>query len=109
MREEKEPIKRDGRPLEPEVQALLEHVRFIGPLPRVVRERALARARAALAVPTCVMARPPSRPRRPWLTLLVSVTLAAALGATVEALLTRGPTDTAQRPHATARLRIAVD
>src|SRR6266496_3696259 len=80
MPEREESIERDCRPLEPEVQALLEHVRFIGPLPRAVRERALARARATLAAPACVMARPSSRPRRPWLTLLVSVMLAAAAG-----------------------------
>src|SRR5881394_2117359 len=32
----------------PEVQALLDHVRVVAPLPRDVRARALARARAAL-------------------------------------------------------------
>jgi hypothetical protein len=104
-----ESIERDGRPFEPEVQALLEHVRIIGPLPRAVRERALARARAALAAPACVMARPSSRPRRPGLTLLVSVVLAAAVGAAVEAFLARGFADTEQPSHAAAPLRIAAD
>jgi len=33
----------------PEVQALLDHARIIAPLPRDVRTRALARARAVLA------------------------------------------------------------
>src|SRR5260221_536271 len=83
-------FERAGRPFEPAVQALLEHVRVVGPLPRSVRERALARARAALAAPACAMARSSSRHRRPWMTLLVSVTLAAVVGAAVEALLTRG-------------------
>jgi hypothetical protein len=36
-------------PIDPAVQALLERVRIIAPLPRLVRARALARARAALA------------------------------------------------------------
>jgi hypothetical protein len=110
MPEGKESIERDVRPFEPEVQALLEHVRIIGPLPRAVRERALARARAALAAPpACVMARPSSRPRRPWLTLLVSVVLAAAVGAAVEAFLARGFADTQQPSHAAAPLQIAAD
>jgi len=34
--------------ISPEVQALLDHARVISPLPRDVRARALARARAAL-------------------------------------------------------------
>jgi len=109
MPEREESIERDCRPLEPEVQALLEHVRFIGPLPRAVRERALARARATLAAPACVMARPSSRPRRPWLTLLVSVMLAAAAGAAVEAFLARGFAGTEQPSRAAAPLQIAAD
>jgi hypothetical protein len=36
-------------PFDPELQALLEHSRVIVPLPRGVRARALARARAAVA------------------------------------------------------------
>jgi len=84
-------VERADRPFDPAVQALLEHVRIVGPLPLAVRERALARARAALAAPACTMARSSSfRQRRPWLTLLVWVTLAGAVGAAVEALLTRG-------------------
>ena len=109
MPEREDSIERNVRPFEPEVQALLEHVRIIGPLPRAVRERALARARAALAAPACVMARPSSRPRRPWLTLLVSVVLAAAVGAAVEAFLARGFADTQQPSHAAAPLQIAAD
>ena len=35
--------------VDPLVQKLLEHVRIIAPLPRLVRARALARARAAIA------------------------------------------------------------
>jgi len=35
--------------LDPAVQAMVEHVRIVVPLPQVVRARALARARAALA------------------------------------------------------------
>src|SRR4051794_7481359 len=104
-----ESIERVCRPLEPEVQALLQHVRIIGPLPRAVRERALARARAALAAPACVMARPSSRPRRAGLTLVLSVMLAAAVGAAVEAFLARGFADTEQPAHAAAPLRIAAD
>lgn len=39
--------------VDPLVQKLLEHVRIIAPLPRLVRARALARARAAIDdVPT---------------------------------------------------------
>jgi len=38
-----------GCPLDPAVQALLQRVRIIAPLPRLVRARALARARAAIA------------------------------------------------------------
>jgi len=34
--------------VDPLVQKLLEHVRIIAPLPRLVRARALARARAAI-------------------------------------------------------------
>jgi len=102
-------IDRDDRPFDPAVRALLEHVRIIGPLPRLVRERALARARAALVCPSCATASPPSRARRPWVALVVSVTLAAALGAAVEALLTRGSVDSEQAPHVTAPLRVAED
>jgi hypothetical protein len=109
MSEGKQPIERDGRPFEPDVQALLQHVRIIGPLPRAVRERALARARAALAAPACVMARPSYRPRRPWLTLVVSVVLAAAVGAAVEAFLARSFADTEPPSHAAAPLQIAAD
>jgi hypothetical protein len=109
MPEREESVERDCRPLEPEVQALLDHVRIIGPLPRAVRERALARARAALAAPACVMTRPSSRPRRPGLTLVVSVMLAAAFGAAVEAFLARSFADTEQPSHAAAPLRIAAD
>jgi hypothetical protein len=36
-------------PLDPAVQAMVEHVRMIVPLPRAIRARALARARAAIA------------------------------------------------------------
>src|SRR4051794_29054367 len=60
----------DGHPFDAAVPALLERVRIIGPLPRAVRERALARARAALAAPAWAAARPPPGRRRPWLTLL---------------------------------------
>ncbi len=35
--------------LDPAVRAMVEHVRIVVPLPRVVRARALARARAAIA------------------------------------------------------------
>jgi hypothetical protein len=35
--------------MDPTVQAMVEHVRIIAPLPRAVRARALARARAAIA------------------------------------------------------------
>jgi hypothetical protein len=35
-------------PLDPEVQAMLEHVRIIAPIPKAVRARALARARSTL-------------------------------------------------------------
>jgi hypothetical protein len=36
-------------PLDPDVRAMLEHVRVIPPLPRSVRARVLARARAVIA------------------------------------------------------------
>jgi hypothetical protein len=39
-------------PLDPAVQAMVEHVRVIVPLPPAVRARALARARAAIAAAT---------------------------------------------------------
>ena len=78
-------------------------------MPRAVRERALARARAVLAGPVCATTRPTRRRRRPWLTLLVSVTLAAAVAAAVEALLTRGSAAGERPPHAAAPLRIAAD
>ena len=104
---ESEPSRVDRQRFDPAVQALLEHIRTIGPLPRAVRERALARARAALVAPTCTIARPPSRRRRPWLTLLVSVTLVVAAGAALEAFLTRGSADTEQRLQAAAPLRLA--
>jgi hypothetical protein len=42
-------LKRELLPLDPVVQAMLEHVRIIVPLPRFLRARALARARAAIA------------------------------------------------------------
>jgi len=50
-------------PVDPMVQALLEHVRIIAPLPRAVRARALARARAAIAEPRSarLTARSPAR------------------------------------------------
>jgi hypothetical protein len=102
-------VERDGRPFDPALQGLLEHVRVIGPLPRTVRERALARARAVLATHACAPARPPPRHRRPWLTLLVSLTLAAAVGAAVETLLARRAAGTDQPSHAAAPLRIAAD
>ena len=35
--------------LDPKVQAMVEHVRIVVPLPHVIRARALARARAAIA------------------------------------------------------------
>jgi len=35
-------------PLDPMVRSMLEHVRIIAPLPRMVRARVLARARATL-------------------------------------------------------------
>jgi len=38
-----------GGEVDPLVQALLDHVRIIAPLPRFVRARALARARAVVA------------------------------------------------------------
>jgi len=41
----------DDCPIDPLVKALLEHVRTITPLPRFVRARALARARAVIADP----------------------------------------------------------
>ena len=37
------------RALDPAVQAMVEHVRIVAPLPQVIRARALARARAAIA------------------------------------------------------------
>jgi hypothetical protein len=37
------------RALDPAVQAMVEHVRIVAPLPHVIRARALARARAAIA------------------------------------------------------------
>jgi hypothetical protein len=37
-----------NRSFDPEIQALIEHVRVIMPLPPAVRARALARARAAI-------------------------------------------------------------
>ena len=36
-------------PLDPALQAMVEHVRIIAPLPPAVRARALARARAVIA------------------------------------------------------------
>jgi hypothetical protein len=39
----------DDAPFDPAIQAMVEHVRMIMPLPRAVRARALARARATLA------------------------------------------------------------
>ena len=37
------------RALDPSVQAMVEHVRIVAPLPQVIGARALARARAAIA------------------------------------------------------------
>jgi hypothetical protein len=42
-------VDRSIGPLDPELKALLQHGRIITPLPRVVRTRAIARARAAIA------------------------------------------------------------
>lgn len=42
-------VDRSTGPFDAELQALLEHGKIIVPLPGVVRARALARARAALA------------------------------------------------------------
>ena len=42
----------DIQPLDPNVRTLLEHVRIVPPLPRGVRARVLARARAAIAAAT---------------------------------------------------------
>lgn len=100
-------IERSDQAFEPAVQALWEHLRIIRPLPRAVRERALARARAALAAPPCAMARPPSRQRRPWLMLLVSVTLLAVVGTAMEAFLTRVSADAEPSPRTVAPLGIA--
>jgi len=44
-------LDRNGRAFGSAVQSLLRRVRVVPPLPRRVRERALARARAALAAP----------------------------------------------------------
>jgi hypothetical protein len=46
--------------IDPAVQALLEQVRIIAPLPRVVRARALARAYAALGAAVVRSRRAPS-------------------------------------------------
>jgi hypothetical protein len=45
-------------PLDPDVRALLEHVRIVAPLPRRVRARVLARARAAIAAAAAGVDRP---------------------------------------------------
>lgn len=53
-------------PLDPDVRALLEHVRIIAPLPRGVRARVLARARAVVAAaarPSAAAGRAPPRRR----------------------------------------------
>jgi len=53
-------------PLDPEVRALLEHVRIVAPLPRGVRARVLARARAVIAAAACAVpptAKAPARRR----------------------------------------------
>jgi len=42
---------RELLPLDPVVNAMLEHVRIVPPLPQIVRARVLARARAASATP----------------------------------------------------------
>jgi hypothetical protein len=54
-------------PFDPAIQAMVEHVRMIVPLPRAVRARALARARAAIAASSrsiYSMAASPSRDDR---------------------------------------------
>ena len=45
-------------PLDPDVRALLEHVRIVAPLPRRVRARVLARARAVIAAAAAGVERP---------------------------------------------------
>jgi len=53
-------------PLDADVQALLEHVRIIAPLPPSVRARAVARAHAVIAAASgsdSRAAKPPSRRR----------------------------------------------
>jgi len=54
------------RALDPAVQAMVEHVRIVAPLPQIVRARALARARAVIAAKASLSSAfvsPPSRHR----------------------------------------------
>src|SRR5262245_52973194 len=76
-----EEIAHADRILDPELQAMVEHLRVVTPLPREVRARALARARAAIAAQMSASAAPaPARERHPWLGVLVSFMLGAAVG-----------------------------
>jgi len=46
-------------PLNPDVRAMLEHVRVVAPLPRALRARVLARARGLLRSAGALRALPP--------------------------------------------------
>ena len=52
---ERQPALMEGNvpPLDPAVHAILGHVRIVSPLPQVIRARAIARARAAIAAMRC--------------------------------------------------------
>ena len=99
-------MSRDQRPIDPELEALLEGGRIIPPAPDVVRARALARARATVAAATARTAAPalPTRSRGVRVALAASVALligAASAAAALRGLIAQHPEPS---PQATPRV-----
>jgi CHAT domain-containing protein len=83
-------MKRDRRPFDSELEALLEGGRIIPPAPDVVRARALARARATVAAATASVPAAAIPERGRGLRIAVAASVALVLGATGAAAALRG-------------------
>jgi len=83
-------MKRDRRPFDSELEALLERGRIIPPAPDVVRARAVARARATVAAATASVPAPAITERGRGLRIALAASVALVLGATGAAAALRG-------------------
>jgi hypothetical protein len=95
-------MNRSRPPISPEVRALLDRERAIPPQPASVRARAMARARAALAMRDVALASAPvARPRISWTAVVAGVcVVSAALGAAAYAIHARRAPAPALHPAA---------